>query len=72
MIAVVAIVFLVLPMAGGFLGFARFAAGGAIIGAAIGLIIAIVLAGAPFALLIRAEKAKASAPRPPPPDVPWL
>jgi hypothetical protein len=72
MIPVLIIVLLALPLVGGVVGFAHFAAVGALIGAAAGLLLAGVLVGAPFALIVRAEKAKATAPRQPPPDVPWL
>jgi len=72
MVAVLAIVFLVLPVVGGVVGFTHFAMVGGMIGAVAGLVLALVLVVGPFILLVRAEKAKAAAPRPPPPDVPWL
>ncbi len=72
MIPVLVIMLLILPVAGGVVGFTHFATLGALIGAAAGLVLAVVLVAAPFALIVRAEKAKARAPRAPPPDVPWL
>jgi hypothetical protein len=72
MVAVLIIVFLALPVVGGVIGFIQFAMVGGVIGVAAGLTLAVALVVGPFVLMIRAEKAKAAAPRAPPPDVPWL
>jgi hypothetical protein len=71
MIAVIAIVLLAAPVLAGILGFHLLGTTGAVVGVLAGLLLALAAVVLPFGLLVRAEKRKARAPAPPPPDVPW-